>query len=197
MVTAYNCCNLFWTLACLLPAVKLVGETSENWWSLDVKIMWNFQSISGDFRRFRYVSERPAPRLTQTICSKFDTVMWSSSSKSLINRCSPFPQTRFSGLKMTMDMTLADENSRFWTIFEDSGHSFRICMYAMNGVWYTPRASYRIRNVSNVTFMSNLLIPQMSHLCQIRSCGTLILWHNVNYIMCTNETYYLRSNVDA
>ena len=69
-------------------------------------------------------------------------------------------------------MTLADEKSRFWTIFEDSGHSSRTCPDAMDGVWYTPHASYRSSNVSNVTLMSNWFMPPTSHLCHIRLRNT-------------------------
>ena len=69
-------------------------------------------------------------------------------------------------------MTLAGEKSKFWTIFEDSGHSFRTCMDARDGVWYTPHASHRSSNVSNATLMSNEFIPLTSHLCQIRLCST-------------------------
>ena len=48
-----------------------------------------------------------------------DPTTWLSSSKSLIKRCSSFPETRFSDLKVTLNMTLANENSWFWTILYD------------------------------------------------------------------------------
>ena len=81
----------FWTLLCWFVVTKPLGSTAENWWPLDVKIRGNFRWISEDFGGFRWMSERPALRLAQTRCEKFDHARWSSSSKCLRNRWSSVP----------------------------------------------------------------------------------------------------------
>ena len=54
----------------MLYTTKSVGETSENWWPLDVKIRWNNHGFSEHFGAFRWISERLGQCLAQTILEK-------------------------------------------------------------------------------------------------------------------------------
>ena len=86
---------------------------------------WGFRSISlaMDMRYFRHVP----PKIDPTTCLM--------SSKSFINRCSWFPETRFSHSNVTMNMPLTDENCRFWTFS-------KICDYVSQHVWMPRIASH-------------------------------------------------------
>lgn len=126
----------------------------------------NNQSISQHFSVFHGISERPELHITQTRWENFDPVTWLSSSKSLIMRCSSFPQTRFSGSNVTFDMTLADEKFRFGTIFDHFRHSLVTCLSVMDGAWYTSHVPYHIIYDTNDTN-------------SISWCGILVRRHNV------------------
>jgi len=85
-------------------------------------------------------------RISLVMCSgcfrhpppKTDPTTWLNPSKSLINRCSSFPETRLSYSNVTLNMTLADENSWFWTFFDDLRLCFATCLNATESVSYRP-----------------------------------------------------------
>ena len=157
--------NIFWTLTCFILTVKFVGETSENWWSLDVNIRWHFRSISVHFRT--------AGALTHTI----DIITnWPCHVIKLVEKSSD--DRRFQAQRWLWTWHW---NSRFWMIFYDFRHSFVTCLNAVDGVSYTSHTSHHITSDTS----------PMTHISMISSCGILIRRHNVNYLACIHESFIL------
>ena len=107
--------------------------------------MWNscqgfsaFQHILWDFRLFQRISLARSRGCFQAHSWKMNPTTWLSTSKSLRIRCSSFPESRFSGSQVTLNMTPADENLRLWTFFNDFRHKSQTCLSNMDSASYGP-----------------------------------------------------------
>ena len=94
--------------------------------------------ISVHFRLFQGISLAWSMGCFQVPSRKMNPTTRLRTSKSLRIRCSSFPESRFSGSQVTLNMTPADENLRFWTFLDDFRHESETCLNTTDSASYGP-----------------------------------------------------------
>ena len=89
--------------------------------------MGAIHGISAHFSTFQHISFARSKGCFQAHSRKMYPTTRFSTSKSLRIRCSSFPESRFPGSQVTLNMTPADGNPRFWTFIHDFRHEFETC----------------------------------------------------------------------